>query len=230
MHTRKDAVAAHAGMQTLQNDPEVQSKFRQTRWGVGFGPREYHNYDNGVSVIPIKLLTEADRKWVVTAEYGGTGGEPIQEHLVIEEPDIEIGAGVSSKGKVALLAAGDLTNMLAALSRRIVPGSNNNHNANMNNHNSNNNNSNNHNHSEPSGPSGPSGGRNRGNNNNNNNPGGGGGGRGGGQSRSARRRAERHEKRFSPAVRPDAPVLPEPATIVAPPPVPGFGFQLPGMR
>jgi len=100
MYTRKESVAAHAGMQMLQNDPDIQSRFRQTRWGVGFGPREYHNYENGVSIIPIKLLTEADRKWVVTAEYGGTGGEPLQEQLVVEEPDIEIGAGVSSKGNL----------------------------------------------------------------------------------------------------------------------------------
>lgn len=32
------------------------------------------------------------------AEYGGTGGKPIQQGMVVEEPDIEIGAGVSSKG------------------------------------------------------------------------------------------------------------------------------------
>lgn len=35
---------------------------------------------------------------MVSAEYGGTGGKPIQEGMVVEEPDIEIGAGVSSKG------------------------------------------------------------------------------------------------------------------------------------
>lgn len=50
-------------------------------------------------MIPISRLTDADRKWVLTAEYGGTGGVPLQEGMVIEEPDIEIGAGVSSKGK-----------------------------------------------------------------------------------------------------------------------------------
>ena len=51
-------------------------------------------------MIPISRLTDADRKWVLTAEYGGTGGVPLQEGMVIEEPDIEIGAGVSSKGKL----------------------------------------------------------------------------------------------------------------------------------
>ncbi len=38
---------------------------------------------------------------MLTAEYGGSGGRPIETGLVVEEPDIEIGAGVSSKGKLA---------------------------------------------------------------------------------------------------------------------------------
>lgn len=70
----------------------------QTRWGVGFGPRDCSDYQTGVSVIPIERLTEADRKWMLTAEYGGTGGKAIESGMVVEEPDIEIGAGVSSKG------------------------------------------------------------------------------------------------------------------------------------
>ncbi len=44
-------------------------------------------------------LTDADRKWMLTADYGGTGGIPMEQGMVVEEPDIEIGAGVSSKGK-----------------------------------------------------------------------------------------------------------------------------------
>lgn len=36
---------------------------------------------------------------MLTAEYGGSGGKTIETGLVVEEPDIEIGAGVSSKGK-----------------------------------------------------------------------------------------------------------------------------------
>lgn len=70
---------------------------RQTRWGVGFGPRHCSDYSTGISVIPISALTEADRKWMLTAEIGGSGGKPIESGLVVEEPDIEIGAGVSSK-------------------------------------------------------------------------------------------------------------------------------------
>ena len=37
---------------------------------------------------------------MLTAEYGGTGGKQIEPGMVVEEPDIEIGAGVSSKGKL----------------------------------------------------------------------------------------------------------------------------------
>ena len=47
---------------------------------------------------------------MLTAEYGGTGGRPIESGLVVEEPDIEIGAGVSSK----------------AMSRRVGPDGGNN--------------------------------------------------------------------------------------------------------
>lgn len=69
----------------------------QTRWGVGFGPRDCSDYQSGISVIPIHKLTEADRKWMLTAPYGGSGGRPIVSGMCVEEPDIEIGAGVSSK-------------------------------------------------------------------------------------------------------------------------------------
>lgn len=34
---------------------------------------------------------------MLTAEWGGSGGRPIETGMVVEEPDIEIGAGVSSK-------------------------------------------------------------------------------------------------------------------------------------
>lgn len=104
MVNRHDALAAKEGMEKSQ-DPDISAKARQTRWGVGFGPRDCSDYNTGISVIPIDRLTDADRKWVLTAEYGGTGGQPIESGMVIEEPDIEIGAGVSSK----------------AISRRIVP-------------------------------------------------------------------------------------------------------------
>ena len=73
----------------------------KTRWGVGFGPRDCSDYQTGISIIPIDRLTDADRKWMLSAEYGGTGGKSIEPGLVVEEPDIEIGAGVSSKGNAS---------------------------------------------------------------------------------------------------------------------------------
>lgn len=159
MCNRQDAVNAKTAMETTR-DPDILAKARQTKWGVGFGPRECCDYSNGVSVIPIDTLTEADHKWMLTAEYGGTGGRPIESGLVVEEPDIEIGAGVSSK----------------AMSRRV----------------------------------GPDGGNNRG--------GGRRGGRGGGGGGGRFNQPESHHVS-----------RPEPVTIAPPPPVPGFGFMVPGM-
>lgn len=114
MINRTDAMAARDGMEThksgdMQLRVRISSAHRlnftshilitlQTRWGVGFGPRDCSDYQTGISIIPIERLTEADRKWMLTAEYGGSGGRPIESGMVVEEPDIEIGAGVSSKG------------------------------------------------------------------------------------------------------------------------------------
>lgn len=93
MFTRKDAVHAKEAMEEGRS-PDAQLR---TRWGVGFGPRDCSDYQTGISVIPIHKLTDADRKWMLTAPYGGSGGKPITSGMVVEEPDIEIGAGVSSK-------------------------------------------------------------------------------------------------------------------------------------
>lgn len=70
---------------------------------MGFGPRDCSDYNTGISVIPISRLTDADRKWALTAVHGGTGGRPLEGGMVLEEPDIEIGAGVSSKGTLLSL-------------------------------------------------------------------------------------------------------------------------------
>ncbi|KAM0559492.1 hypothetical protein ACHAPJ_004522 [Fusarium lateritium] len=93
MLTRQDAVSAKQGTEDSRN---LEMPLR-TRWGVGFGPRDCSDYSTGVSIIPIQKLTEADRKWMLTAPFGGSGGRPIETGLSVEEPDIEIGAGVSSK-------------------------------------------------------------------------------------------------------------------------------------
>ncbi|RSL53711.1 hypothetical protein CEP53_007658 [Fusarium sp. AF-6] len=93
MLTRRDAECAKEGTEESRN----QTLLLRTRWGVGFGPRDCSDYSTGISIIPIHKLTEADRKWMLTAPFGGSGGRPIETGLCVEEPDIEIGAGVSSK-------------------------------------------------------------------------------------------------------------------------------------
>ncbi|KAF7542424.1 hypothetical protein G7Z17_g11585 [Cylindrodendrum hubeiense] len=93
MLTRKDAVTAKDGTEDTRN---LEVPLR-TRWGVGFGPRDCSDYSTGVSIIPVHKLTEADRKWMLTAPFGGSGGRAIEPGMCVEEPDIEIGAGVSSK-------------------------------------------------------------------------------------------------------------------------------------
>lgn len=67
------------------------------RWAVGFGPRDCCDYQYGYSIIPLARLTEIDHKWSQSAEWGGTGGQPIQSGMAFEEPDIILGEGVSSK-------------------------------------------------------------------------------------------------------------------------------------
>ena len=70
----------------------------RARWGVGFGPRDCCNYQTGISTIPIQRLTDADKKWIISAEWGGSTNDlPLQSGLFVEEPDIEVGHGVSSK-------------------------------------------------------------------------------------------------------------------------------------
>ncbi|RDL38252.1 uncharacterized protein BP5553_02592 [Venustampulla echinocandica] len=93
MTTRADALHAKEMMEKNR----IPDSSLRTRWGVGFGPRDCSDYQTGVSIIPISKLTDADRKWMLSAEYGGSGGKPIESGMVVEEPDIEIGAGVSSK-------------------------------------------------------------------------------------------------------------------------------------
>ena len=121
MISRSDAVTAKEGMERyksaeMQLRVSILTAFNsngffgltyiiQTRWGVGFGPRDCSDYQTGISIIPIDRLTDADRKWMLSAEYGGTGGKSIESGLVVEEPDIEIGAGVSSKGNLPSTAS-----------------------------------------------------------------------------------------------------------------------------
>ncbi|KAF3927141.1 hypothetical protein ABW20_dc0100112 [Dactylellina cionopaga] len=93
MKARGDAVKAKEALETHRLPHSV----LRTRWGVGFGPRDCCDYATGVSEISLDRLTDADRRWLQTAEFGGIGDRPIESGLVLEEPDIEIGQGVSSK-------------------------------------------------------------------------------------------------------------------------------------
>lgn len=101
MISRQDAVSAREVIESFRSG-EMQLR---TRWGVGFGPRDCSDYQTGISIIPIGRLTDADRKWLLTAEYGGTGGCPIQSGMVVEEPDIELSASISSKAISRRIAA-----------------------------------------------------------------------------------------------------------------------------
>ncbi|ESZ95019.1 hypothetical protein SBOR_4552 [Sclerotinia borealis F-4128] len=93
MVSREHALRAKEAM---EKNRSPDSSLR-TRWGVGFGPRDCSDYQTGISIIPISKLTDADRKWMLNAEFGGSGGQEIEPGMVVEEPDIEIGQGVSSK-------------------------------------------------------------------------------------------------------------------------------------
>lgn len=84
MISRKDAEAAIKRFEHYKHGDMT----LRTRWGVGFGPRDASDYRTGISVISLDRLTDADKKWVVSAEYGGTGGKEIASMMAIEEPDI----------------------------------------------------------------------------------------------------------------------------------------------
>ncbi|EEB09719.1 RNA-binding protein Seb1 [Schizosaccharomyces japonicus yFS275] len=88
--------AAEKAQVAMENVPFADTTIR-TKWGVGFGPKDCIDFATGISVIPVRLLTDADRTWLVTAEYGGTGGLPITPGVAVDEPDIELGLGISSK-------------------------------------------------------------------------------------------------------------------------------------
>ena len=105
MYTRAESLRAKTEMDHTE-DQNILSRARSTKWGVGFGPRECCDYNEGVSVIPIDRLTDADRRWILSADYGGNGGRDITHGQVMEEPDIEIGAGVSSKAISLRVGAG----------------------------------------------------------------------------------------------------------------------------
>ncbi|KAK5164619.1 uncharacterized protein LTR77_009825 [Saxophila tyrrhenica] len=84
MTTREHAVNAKEDLQRLV----IMGVARRIKWGIGFGPRNYHNYYKGESIVPIVELTDADIERLISAEYGGTGGQPVRSGMVLEEPDM----------------------------------------------------------------------------------------------------------------------------------------------
>ena len=96
-HAFVKVYSRHEAEQVITSFAKENTMGLRTRWGVGFGPRDCCNYQHGISIIPIQRLTDADRAWVVQAQWGGTGGQPLLSGMVIDEPDIEIGTGISSK-------------------------------------------------------------------------------------------------------------------------------------
>ncbi|GCF00926.1 hypothetical protein ZYGM_000461 [Zygosaccharomyces mellis] len=96
-HAFVKVYSRHEAENVLLNFNKDGSSPLRTRWGVGFGPRDCCDYQHGYSIIPMHRLTDADKKWCVQAQWGGTGGQPLQSGIVFEEPDIVVGEGVSSK-------------------------------------------------------------------------------------------------------------------------------------
>ncbi|KAF2397151.1 hypothetical protein EJ06DRAFT_515360 [Trichodelitschia bisporula] len=94
--SHQDAIAAKTAIAQMP-DSEYRPLFERINWAVGYGPTHCADYNTGQSIIPISTLTEADKKWMLNADFGGTGGKPIESGVIVEEPDIEIGAGPSSK-------------------------------------------------------------------------------------------------------------------------------------
>lgn len=122
--THQDAIAAKTSVEQLPEGEyrnmfervcgcfcrlEFLANSEQINWAVGFGPTQFADYNLGESTLPIDVLTEADKKWLRTAEYGGTGGLEIMQGMIVEEPDIEIGAGPSSKGKLFTRSSDQIT-------------------------------------------------------------------------------------------------------------------------
>lgn len=97
-HAFVKAYSRQEAVNVIENFQEITAANLRVRWGVGYGPRDCCDYIHGVSIIPIDRLTDADKRWINSAEWGGVGMErPLVPNLVMEEPDIEIGEGVSSK-------------------------------------------------------------------------------------------------------------------------------------
>lgn len=59
----------------------------KVNWGFGFGPKKHFDYDRGDSIIPLTELSNDEKQNLVTAPVGGFQGQPVRDHMVIEEPE-----------------------------------------------------------------------------------------------------------------------------------------------
>ncbi|KAF9971971.1 hypothetical protein BGZ73_004955 [Actinomortierella ambigua] len=68
----------------------VQDEVMKVGWGCGFGPRDCFDYTAGSSLIPLRALTDTDRRWLSQSAVGGFGpGQEIRGGVCILEPNIE---------------------------------------------------------------------------------------------------------------------------------------------
>ncbi|KAJ3101064.1 hypothetical protein HK100_004602 [Physocladia obscura] len=82
LYTREEAHAAKDAMNKFLIDGAPLT----VGWGCGFGPREHFTYATGETAYPVTEMTDADRKAILGARFGGgcaDGG------YLIEEPDIQ---------------------------------------------------------------------------------------------------------------------------------------------
>ncbi|KAI8609358.1 hypothetical protein BC830DRAFT_1044602, partial [Chytriomyces sp. MP71] len=85
MYTREEAATAHRVMNHVPVDGALLRVSANMFWGCGFGPKEHFKYDTGETLFPIAEMSDADKKSIQEAKYGGG---PIQGSVLVEEPDI----------------------------------------------------------------------------------------------------------------------------------------------
>jgi hypothetical protein len=89
----QDALSAYKGIGSFYLS-EMQF---QAKWGIGFGPRDYCDYKNGISIIQSKPSHLCRLRMVAHCGVWGCRRSPLSGENSGLEPDIELRIGVSSK-------------------------------------------------------------------------------------------------------------------------------------
>ncbi|KAJ3193050.1 hypothetical protein HK101_005520 [Irineochytrium annulatum] len=63
---------------------------RWVGWGCGFGPKDMFDYTEGMTILPLNILSENDKRWIAHTKRGGG---PLVGGTVIEEPDVGASGG-----------------------------------------------------------------------------------------------------------------------------------------